>query len=69
MDRSAEWPWNLEEEVEWKAQLEQKDYDLVNELIDSAADADISPSRPALNPEDNAQEVENDATDKYLITT
>ena len=36
MDRSTEWPWSLEAEAEWKADLEERDYELIEELIDSA---------------------------------
>ena len=34
MDRSTECPWSWEEEAEWKADLEERDNDLVAGLID-----------------------------------
>jgi hypothetical protein len=33
MDRREEWPWNLEEEAEWKAELEEREQDFVEELM------------------------------------
>lgn len=36
MDKSTEWPWDWEEEVEWKAELEERDYEFLERLIDSA---------------------------------
>jgi len=35
MDKSTEWPWDWEEEVEWKAELEERDYEFLERLIDS----------------------------------
>ena len=36
MDRRTDWPWSWEEEAEWKAELEERDYDFIEELIDEA---------------------------------
>lgn len=35
MDKSIECPWDWEEEVEWKAELEERDYEFLERLIDS----------------------------------
>ena len=42
MDRTAVWPWNLEEEAEWKADLEKQDDDILEELIETAAENGIA---------------------------
>ena len=34
MDRSTEFPWSWEEEAEWKADLEERDRDFLEGLID-----------------------------------
>jgi hypothetical protein len=36
MDRNIDWPWSWEEEIEWKADLEGRDYEFLQELIDNA---------------------------------
>ena len=44
MDRSTDWPWSWEEEIEWKADLEERDYEFLLELITTAigdSDADL----------------------------
>ncbi len=33
MDKRTEWPWSLDEEAEWKAELERREQDSVEELI------------------------------------
>jgi hypothetical protein len=44
MDRSIEWPWSWEEEVEWKADLEERDYDFLQELIDNVMEDSVTDS-------------------------
>ncbi len=73
MDRT-EWPWNLEEEVEWKADLEaraeseEREDDLLEETIDSAVEGSVaSPSYVPGPPRD--VELEEDAlVEKYSVT-
>jgi hypothetical protein len=66
MDRRTDWPWSSEEEAEWKAELEEKDNDLLEEMIDSAADNGltgspyVSGSRETPGPDDVTPE-------KYLV--
>lgn len=38
MDRNTDWPWSWEEEIEWKADLEERDQNFIEELIDNAAE-------------------------------
>ncbi len=33
MDKRTEWPWSLEEEAEWKAELERREQNSVEELM------------------------------------
>jgi len=67
MDRSIDWPWSWEEEVEWKADLEERDYDFLQELIDNAVENDGAGSRFVL--ESPPEEPAEDATfEKYLVT-
>ena len=32
MDTSTDWPWDWEEEAEWKAELENRDYEFLESL-------------------------------------
>ena len=48
MDRSTDWPWSWEEEIEWKADLEERDYDFLLELITNAIEDSTVDSRYAL---------------------
>ena len=38
MDRSIDWPWSWEEEIAWKADLEDRDNSFLEELIDNAVE-------------------------------
>lgn len=67
MDRSTDWPWSWEEEVEWKADLEERDYDFLEELIGSAFEDDTAGSRYVLGP--LRQEPTEDGTpEEYSVT-
>lgn len=37
MDRT-DWPWSWEEEIKWKADLEERDFEFFQELIDNAVE-------------------------------
>lgn len=66
MDRSIDWPWSWEEEIEWKAELEERDYGLIEELIDSAVEDSPSVSGYAL--ESFPQELwEDPSAEKYCV--
>jgi hypothetical protein len=62
MDRSIDWPWSWEEEIEWKADLEERDYTFIEELIDNAVEERtavsgyIAESFPQDVSEDNSSE-------------
>ncbi|MFZ0138833.1 MAG: hypothetical protein WAK89_17345 [Candidatus Sulfotelmatobacter sp.] len=64
MDRSTEWPWSCEEEAEWKAELEERDYEFLEELIDSAAEGMTASSSDVLV---SLQE-QGDTPEKYCVT-
>ena len=67
MDRSTDWPWSWEEEVEWKADLEERDYDFLEELIDSAFEEDTTGSRYVLRPVQQ-EATEDSAPEEYSVT-
>ncbi|MGB9234429.1 MAG: hypothetical protein WCC04_08440 [Terriglobales bacterium] len=69
MDRTAVWPWNLEEEAEWKADLEKQDDDILEELIETAAENGIAESRNVLEPAREEEPAGDGAPEKYLVTT
>jgi len=72
MDKSADWPWNTEEEVEWKTELEEKEErsdELLEELIDSAADSGIAGSRIVPGPPQKEEPAEDGVPEKYSVTT
>ena len=48
MDRHTDWPWSWEEEVEWKADLEERDYEFLQELFDNAMEDGTADSRYTL---------------------
>ena len=45
MDRSIDWPWSWEEEIQWKADLEERDDDFLLELISNAVEGGAVDSR------------------------
>jgi hypothetical protein len=63
MDTSTEWPWDWEEEVEWKAELEERDYEFVEGLIESAFEEIEAGSEYGLG----AQEEEAFLPEKYWV--
>jgi len=66
-DRSTDWPWSWEEEVEWKADLEERDYDFLQELIDNAVEDSTRDLRyaPGSLPE---EPFEDAGAERYLVT-
>jgi hypothetical protein len=67
MDRRADWPWSWEEEAEWKAELEERDYDFIEELIDNAVEDVITGSQYVLGPRLEQQSAEDAAYEKYSV--
>ena len=63
MDTSTEWPWDWEEEAEWKAELEERDYEFLEGLIESSFEEIEAGSEYALG----AQEEEAALPEKYWI--
>ena len=67
MDRNMDWPWSWEEEVEWKADLEERDYDFLQELVDNAMEDTMASSGYTLGP--LTEELTEDVTpEKYVVT-
>jgi hypothetical protein len=67
MDRSLDWPWSWEEEVEWKTDLQERDDDFVQELIENAVEDSATDSR--YSPNSPPEELFGDDTvEKYLVT-
>lgn len=67
MDRSIDWPWSWEEEVDWKADLEERDYDFLQELVDNAVEDSATDSRYSLGPlpEEPSEDFESE---EYFVT-
>lgn len=66
MDRSMDWPWSWEEEIEWKADLEDRDNNFLEELIDNALEDSASVAGYIL--ESLPQELSEDASsEKYCV--
>jgi len=68
MDRRTEWPWSSEEEAEWKAELEERDYEFLEELIDSAVDGAITGSRYVFGPPQEEEAAAESAPERYSVT-
>lgn len=66
MDRRSDWPWSSEEEAEWKAELEEKDNDFLEEMMDSAVDNGLTGSPNVSGPQET-QRPEDVTPDKYLV--
>jgi hypothetical protein len=72
MDGRAEWPWSWQEEIEWKAELAERDYVFLEELIDDAVEDGMTTSDFVPGPRQDG-EPEKDGTqelaapEKYLV--
>ncbi len=67
MNRSLDWPWSWEEEIEWKAGLLERDDDFVQELIENAVEYGATNSW--YSPDSPPEELSGDDTvEKYLVT-
>ena len=67
MDRITDWPWCWEEEIAWRADLEERDDDFLQELIDNAIE-DIETGSfyyPVSLPEEMSEDA---ASKEYLVT-
>jgi hypothetical protein len=67
MDRRTDWPWSWEEEAEWKAELEERDYDFIEELIDNAVEDVITGSQYVLGPRQEQESADDAAPEKYRV--
>ena len=50
MDRTTDWPWSWEEEIQWKADLEERDSDFILDLITNAIGDNTTDSQYATRP-------------------
>jgi hypothetical protein len=66
MDRT-DWPWSWEEEVEWKADLEERDYDFLQQVIDNAVEDNATDSCDILGSL-SEKPSENATSEEYLVT-
>ena len=67
MDRRADWPWSWEEEIEWKADLEERDYDFLAGLIDEAVESGTTDSLYVLGPVPEEETVEDAKPEVYSV--
>jgi hypothetical protein len=66
MDRRIEWPWSLEEEAAWKAELAEREQDFMEELMGEGFEDDLSSSCDVIvAPE---KEPADSIPDKYMVT-
>ena len=67
MDRTTDWPWCWEEEIAWRADLEERDDDFLQELIDNAVEDIAAESfyHPISLPEEASEDA---ASQEYLVT-
>ena len=64
----TDWPWSWEEEAEWKAELEERDYDFLEELMHGAAEIAETSSGDVLLQATEKEEASNEEPEAYLIT-
>ncbi len=68
MDHNTDSPWSWEEEIQWRADLEERDYEFLQELIDNAVEDGASEILYGLEPLPEALSQDAEA-EKYLVTT
>jgi hypothetical protein len=66
MDWRIEWPWSLEEEAEWKAEMEQGGQDFVEDLMGETVEDEQSGSRDVVETPD--KEPADSIPEKYSVT-
>jgi len=66
MDRTR-WPWSWEEEAEWKAELEERDPDFLDGLIDSVVEDGTDGSSYVLGFPQMEEPAEDSTPDKYSV--
>jgi hypothetical protein len=67
MDRTR-WPWSWEEEARWKAELEEKDYNFLDGLIDGAVEDGATGSSYVLSSPQKDEPAEDNTPEKYCVT-
>ncbi len=63
MDKRTEWPWSLEEEAEWKAELARREQDSPEELMDETIGIELGDMFD-LSEEEGAEGI----PEKYSVT-
>ena len=69
MDRTEMWPWSIEEEAQWKADLEERNDEVLEQLIETASEGGIPGSRYVFGALQKEEPAEEGAPEKYLVTT
>ena len=67
MDRRTDWPWDWEEEAEWKAELEERDYDFLEGLVNRAVEDDMTSSRYVVRLQQEQESAEDVTPEKYSV--
>lgn len=68
MDWRTEWPWSLEEEAEWKSELEQRKQGIVENLLDEVVEDELSSSGEVIDTPEG-ESAAGSTPEKYLVTT
>jgi len=67
VDRRTDWPWDWEEEAEWKAELEERDYDFLEGLVNRAVEDDMTSSRYVVRLQQEQESAEDVTPEKYSV--
>jgi hypothetical protein len=68
LDWRTEWPWSSEEEAEWKAELEERNDDLLEELMGGVVEEGIAGSRYGIGATQQEEPAEDTMPEKYSVT-
>jgi hypothetical protein len=69
MNKSTDWPWSWEEEAEWKAEMEERHLEFLDELMDAVIEDDMIGARYNAAPTPQGNKTKPGAPEKYVITT
>jgi hypothetical protein len=68
MDSGPEWPWSWEEEADWKADLEERQNDFLEELLDSVVEDGTAGSSFVVELALAEDRAEDSTPEKYSVT-
>jgi hypothetical protein len=69
MNKSTDWPWSWEEEAEWKAEMEERHLEFLDELMDAVIEDEMIGARYNSAPTPQGNKTKPGASEKYAITT